>query len=60
MDIRLPSRNDDKRFMGATIIELEFEKGPHIIIGGENIQLQMKKEKPKSSVKSSGNSAKTA
>ena len=35
--------------MGPPIIELEFEKDildPHIIIGGESIQLKMTKEKP--------------
>ena len=34
--------------MDPPIIELEFEKdtlNPHIIIGGENIQLRMKKER---------------
>ena len=49
MDIRMPRRNDKNRHMGLPIIELEFEKdilGRHIIIGGENIQLRMKKERP--------------
>ena len=44
----IPRRNDDKRLLGPPIIELEFEKdilNPNIIIGGESIQLRMKKEK---------------
>ena len=48
-DIRMPKRDVENRFMGPPIIELEFKKDildPHIIIRGENIQLQMKKERP--------------
>ena len=48
-DIRMPSRDDENRLMEPPIIELEFEKDildSHIIIGGENIQLRMKKERP--------------
>ena len=47
MDIRVTRRVDDNRLMGLPIIELEFEKTPwtHIKIGGESIQLRMKKEK---------------
>ena len=47
-DIRMPRRDDENRLMGPLTIELEFEKDtldPHIIIGGENIQLRMKKER---------------
>ena len=42
VDIFMPRKDDDNRFMGPPIIELEIEKGilePHIIIGGESIQL---------------------
>ena len=42
-------REDDKRFVGPPIIELEFEKDildPHTTRQGENIQLRMKKERP--------------
>ena len=45
----MPRRDDDNRLMRPPIIELEFEKDildPHIIVGRENIQLQMKKERP--------------
>ena len=48
-DICMPRIDDDNRLMGSPIIELVFEKDildPHIIIGGENIQLKMKKERP--------------
>ena len=47
-DICMPRRDYGNRLMEAPIIELEFEKhtlDPHIIIGGENIQLRMKKER---------------
>ena len=74
MDIRVTRRVDDNRLMGLPIIELEFEKTPwtHIKIGGESIQLRMKKEKklyvegvsslgtPKSSAKATWISAETA
>ena len=46
VDICVSRRNDGDRLMGPTIIELDYEKdalGPHIIIGGENIKLRMKK-----------------
>ena len=49
VDIQLPIRDEDNRLMGQQIIELEFKKDildPHIIVGGESIQLQIKKEKP--------------
>ena len=49
MDIRVPRSDDGDRIMGPPIIELEFEYDTldsHIIIGGENIQLRMKREKP--------------
>ena len=49
VDIRVPRRDHDSRLIGPPIIELEFEKDtlyPSIIIGGENNQLQIKKEKP--------------
>ena len=49
VDIRVHRRNDDNRLMMPPIIKIEFEKGtlePHIIIGRESIQLQMKKKKP--------------
>ena len=45
----MPRRNHENRLMGTPIIELEFEKDvldQRIIIGGENIQLWMKKERP--------------
>ena len=49
-DICMPKRDYDNRLMGPTIIiEVEFEKDildPHIIIGGENIELRIKKERP--------------
>ena len=51
MDIRMPGRDNDNRLMGPPIIELKFEKyilDQQIIIGGENIQLLMKKERPTS------------
>ena len=47
--IFVPSRDDDNRLMEPQIIKLEFEKeilDPNIIIGEENIRLQMKKERP--------------
>ena len=47
--IHMPRRDDGNRLMGPPIIELEFEKDildPHKIIGGESIQLRMKKQKP--------------
>ena len=40
---------DHNRLIGLPILELEFEKDvldPNIIIGGENILLRKKKEKP--------------
>ena len=40
VDIRVPRRDGDNRFVGLSIIKLEFEKdtlNPHIIIGEENI-----------------------
>ena len=43
----MPRRDNDNRLMGSPIIELEFDKNilnPHIIIGGENIQLRIKTE----------------
>ena len=46
MDIHVPRRDDDNKLIGPPIIKLEFEKDtldPHIIIGGESIQLQIKK-----------------
>ena len=49
VDIHITKRNDDNMLMDPQIIELEFEKDildPHMIIGGESIQLRMKKEKP--------------
>ena len=49
MDICMSRRDDDNRLVGPPIIELVFEKNildPHIIIGGENIQLRIKKERP--------------
>ena len=48
MNIRIPRKDDENRLMGPPIIELEFKKDtldPHIV-RGENIQLQMKKERP--------------
>ena len=42
IDIRMPRRNNENRLTGPPIIEPEFVKDlldPHIIIGGENIQL---------------------
>ena len=48
-DICIPWRDYEKRLMVPLIIELEFEKDildTHIIIGGENIQLRMKNERP--------------
>ena len=42
----MSSRDDDNRLMGPPIIDLEFKKDvldPHKIIGGEKIQLRMKK-----------------
>ena len=45
----MPRRDNENRLMGPPIIELEFEKDTldsHIIIGGENIQLQLRKERP--------------
>ena len=47
--IRMPRTDNGNRFMGSPLFELEFKKDildPHIIIGGENTQLQMKKERP--------------
>ena len=49
MDICMPRRGDDNRLVGLPIIELQFEKDIldlHVIIGGENVQLRMKKERP--------------
>ena len=49
IDIRVPRRDDDNRLVGLPIIKLEFEKDtldPHIIIGGEYIQLRIKRERP--------------
>ena len=48
-DICMPRRDNENRLMRSPIIELELEKYilvPHIIIGDENIQLQMKKDRP--------------
>ena len=48
-DIRMPKRDYENNLLGPPIIKLEFEKyilDPHIIMEGENIQLQMKKERP--------------
>ena len=48
-NIRMTRRDNKNRLTGPQIIELEFEKyilDPHIIMEGENIQLQMKKERP--------------
>ena len=42
IDIRMPRRYNNNRLIEPPIIGLEFEKDildPHIIIGGENIQL---------------------
>ena len=49
LDIHVPRRDNHNRHMGPPIIKLEFEKDtldPHVIIGGESIQLKMKKERP--------------
>ena len=46
-DICMLRRDKENRFVRPPIIELEFEKDildPHIIIRGENIQLQMKRD----------------
>ena len=46
VDICMPRKDNDSRLLGPSIIELNFEKGildPHIIRGGESIQLQMKR-----------------
>ena len=43
--VDMSRRNDENRLKGPTTTELEFEKDilePHIIIGGESIQLRMK------------------
>ena len=48
-NICMPRRVNENRLMGPPITELEFENdnlNPHVIIGGENIQLRMKKERP--------------
>ena len=47
--ILMPKRDNDNRLIDSPIIELNFEKDildPYIIIGGESIQLRMKKENP--------------
>ena len=47
VDIYVPRRDDGDRLMGPPIIKLEFKKDIldlHIVIGGENIQLKMKRE----------------
>ena len=49
VDIGMPRGVNKNRLMGPPIIELEFQKDtlyPHIIIGGECIQLKMKRKRP--------------
>ena len=75
VNICMIRRDNDNRLIGPPIIELEFKKDilePHIINGGKNIQIQIKKRNqqyvknasslgtPKSSAEASGNSAETA
>ena len=47
VDIRMPRRDVWDRLIGPTIIKLKFENDaldPGIIIGGENIQLRIKRD----------------
>ena len=49
VDNHVPRKDDGSKLMGPPIIELEFQKDtlyPHIIIGGECIQLKMKRKRP--------------
>ena len=47
-DVRMPRRDSDNRLIGPPIVELEIKRDimdQHILIGGENIKLRMKKER---------------